>query len=143
MAYNTQPQIPATSNDQGTLQGLWTLGDIDKSKLLRIESVKSNIYENLSSIPQNILSTQLRDLINSAYSLATKYFNTEAANWKTTFNEEEITFKELKDFSQYFNLMPKNLLMACLDAFSNIFDQRYAIPMGDKIPFTRTSAKKN
>jgi len=39
--------------------------------------------------------------------------------------------------------LPKEGLKLLLDVLSKIFDVNYALPMGDKLPFTRTTAKKN
>lgn len=134
---NTQPQ-----DQSGKVQGLWTLGDIDKAKLLKVESLISNLYENWSSLDQTSIAEQLKDVIDYAYSLSYKYFKDQVDGWNAPIGTKTMTFKQLREYSPFMPKLPKEGLKLLLDVLSKIFDVNYALPMGDKLPFTRTTAKK-
>jgi|SRR5579872_1836874 len=123
------------------VQGIFTIADIDKFNISRIESVKTNLLLNIDSMRLSDLQSQYMDLSSAMLTVLEKYFSQDAIKAKkTTIDGIEYSFYDLKEATK----MNLNRTLIRIVAENSIYIYNsFMIQIGVAIPTSKTSKKKD
>jgi hypothetical protein len=142
----TQTENRTTSDKS---EGIYTISDIDKFTIARIENVKVNYTLNLTTLSSQEMIDQLDDLFSSMLVILEKYFSKELEDYKITTGKTEMNFYQIKHTVDGIRLMnieslttPMYLCRKTAELGINVWDY-FMRKLGVQIATKKLSQKKN